>query len=150
MTSFVVLALVLNPAFLVQCFKMGNSEEFTDDGHFRLLLLHNNDLHSHFIETDVYSAPCSKEDVKVDKCYGGFARMKQAVNDATAEAKIKNISTIFLNAGDSFHGTPFYTLYKRKIVAPMMESLGLDVMVISTYNMYFDFEDYSVMTVVVS
>lgn len=96
---------------------------------FRLQILHNNDLHARFLETDAYSASCPKEFVAANKCFGGFARTKQAVNEAMQEAKKQNIPSIFLNAGDSFQGTPYYTIFKWQIVAKLIDTLGIDVMV---------------------
>lgn len=42
---------------------------------FDFLLLHNNDMHGRFDETDEYTNQCEAEDKKLNKCYGGFARV---------------------------------------------------------------------------
>lgn len=99
-------------------------------GHFQLQIVHNNDMHARFAETDKFSASCPSDYAKNNQCYGGYARTKQAAVDAIEEANKRNISSIFLNAGDSFQGTPYYTIYKWKIVAPLVDALGIDVMVI--------------------
>lgn len=39
------------------------------DGNFELIILHNNDMHGRFEETDEYTNQC-----KGSKCFGGFAR----------------------------------------------------------------------------
>lgn len=39
------------------------------------IILHNNDMHSRFEQTNVNSESCPPEDVKNNKCYGGFARV---------------------------------------------------------------------------
>lgn len=44
-------------------------------GGFELIILHNNDMHARFQETDAMSKMCSKEDIMLNKCYGGFARV---------------------------------------------------------------------------
>ncbi|XKL64907.1 hypothetical protein PGB90_004993 [Kerria lacca] len=95
---------------------------------FSVQILHNNDVHAHFGEIDEFCNLCPSNFVQENKCYGGLARMKQAANEAIAAAKKQNISTIFLNAGDSFMGTPYYTLYKWRITASLIDSLGLDAM----------------------
>lgn len=96
---------------------------------FKLQILHNNDMHSRFDEINKYGDPCSRKQIKENKCYGGFARMKQAAKDAAKSALKQNISTVFINAGDTFQGTSYYSVFKRKIVAPLIDSLQLDVMV---------------------
>lgn len=42
---------------------------------FEFLLLHNNDMHGRFDETDEYTNQCEKQDKILNKCYGGFARV---------------------------------------------------------------------------
>lgn len=42
---------------------------------FEFLLLHNNDMHGRFDETDEYTNQCEVQDKKLNKCYGGFARV---------------------------------------------------------------------------
>lgn len=50
-----------------------NSNE--SDTTFEFILLHNNDMHGRFDETDEYTNQCEDEDKKLNKCYGGFARV---------------------------------------------------------------------------
>ena len=95
----------------------------------RLLVIHNNDMHARFEQTNAYGAPCSLSSVKWNRCYGGFARMKTAIREAIEQAKRNNIPSIVLNAGDSFQGTPYYDIKKWHIVQPLLESLHIDVMV---------------------
>ncbi|XP_065212245.1 protein 5NUC-like [Planococcus citri] len=101
---------------------------------FRLQILHNNDLHSRFVETDEYSASCPEEYVKQNKCYGGFARMKKAADDARQQAKNQGVPSIFINAGDIFEGTPYYTIYKWQIASELIDKLGLDVMTLGNHE----------------
>ena len=91
---------------------------------FRLLLIHNNDMHSRFEETNAYGAPCKR-----NQCYGGFARMKTAIEMAKEEAKRDGIPYLVINAGDTFQGSPYYDALKGNIVQPLLESLSIDVMV---------------------
>lgn len=39
------------------------------------LVLHNNDMHARFEQTNVNGGKCLKEDADSNKCYGGFARV---------------------------------------------------------------------------
>lgn len=105
-----------------------------DEGHFKLLVIHTNDMHSRFLETDEYGSVCSKEHVHQNRCYGGFARVKRAVDDAKLEADRKNVSRIFLNAGDMFQGSVFYSILKWKVVADLIQPLGIDVMCLGNHE----------------
>lgn len=40
-----------------------------------LIILHNNDMHARFEQTDALSKECRQDDVLLSKCYGGFARI---------------------------------------------------------------------------
>lgn len=42
---------------------------------FELIILHNNDMHARFEQTDAMSKLCNNEDVLHNRCYGGFARV---------------------------------------------------------------------------
>jgi len=39
------------------------------------IILHSNDMHARFEQTNVNSGPCLPEDANTNKCYGGFARV---------------------------------------------------------------------------
>lgn len=99
------------------------------NGEFQLLLLHTNDMHSRFDENNQYGSSCSDELKRNGKCYGGFARLKQAVREARKDAENRGISSVFLNAGDTFQGTVYYSLLKWKVVADLIGTLDIDVMV---------------------
>ncbi|XP_054262335.1 protein 5NUC-like [Macrosteles quadrilineatus] len=99
---------------------------------FNILLLHNNDMHARFQQADRYLGLCPND--SSPDCYGGFARVK-----ATAEAKKKDAAqagrpTIFLNAGDTFQGTPYYTFFKWPIVSQFIDMLGIDVMSLGNHE----------------
>jgi 5'-nucleotidase len=95
-----------------------------------LIILHNNDMHARFEQTGVSTPKCSAADVTSNKCFGGFARVANVVRryrkDA-AEGKIPPV--LYLNAGDTYAGTPWFTLYTDKITAEFMKILKPDVTV---------------------
>lgn len=38
-------------------------------------ILHNNDIHARFEQTNKYGAVCTQEDANMNKCFGGVARV---------------------------------------------------------------------------
>lgn len=42
---------------------------------FKLIILHNNDMHSRFDQINSHDFRCSKEEAAADECFGGFARI---------------------------------------------------------------------------
>lgn len=92
-----------------------------------ILLLHTNDMHAHFLPVDQDIGSCANDTSTA--CYGGFARLKYVTDLKIKEAAEEGRQTIYLNAGDSYQGTAYYTFYKWKIVSEMVSLLGLDVVV---------------------
>lgn len=95
----------------------------------KLQVLHTNDMHARFQETDAHSGPCVRP-----PCYGGFARLKTAVDRFREDGSRQGWSTIFLNAGDTYQGTIFFTLFKDKIVSELLNMMSIDVMVSSAQH----------------
>lgn len=87
-------------------------------GQFRLTVLHTNDMHSHYEET------CDR-----GRCAGGFARLRAALDAERARARADGSASVYLVAGDSFHGTPYYDELGWEPVADFVGGLGVDAMV---------------------
>lgn len=39
------------------------------------IILHNNDMHARFEQTNKYGSVCNQDDASMNKCFGGFARV---------------------------------------------------------------------------
>jgi len=94
-----------------------------------LVLLHANDMHSRFDETDLNCNECRENDASLGHCYGGFARLAQFVGDERRLANESGLRSLFLVAGDTFQGTPYYSLFHWEPVAEFINQLRPDVMV---------------------
>ena len=100
------------------------------DGNFELIILHNNDMHARFEQTGVLSDKCTKEDAAINKCYGGFARVAHEVREYRTKAAAGEIpSVLYLNAGDTYTGTPWFALYKDEIASDFLKILKPDAIV---------------------
>jgi 2',3'-cyclic-nucleotide 2'-phosphodiesterase (5'-nucleotidase family) len=51
----------------------------TLNGEFTLTIVHNNDVHAHFDQINVYSGECTDGQAREGKCYGGEARRNQFI-----------------------------------------------------------------------
>jgi len=94
-----------------------------------LVLLHANDMHSRFDETDLYCNECREDDASLGRCYGGFARVSQFVRSERRLANESGWPSLFLVAGDTFQGTPYYSLFHWKPVVDFINQLRPAVMV---------------------
>lgn len=87
-----------------------------------LTILHTNDIHSHLDESNKYGGKCFDEKGPNSTCVGGVARIA---------AKVKQIretvpGALFMNGGDFFQGTPYYTLFKENVISAVMSVMGYD------------------------
>ncbi|XP_023172544.2 protein 5NUC-like [Drosophila hydei] len=98
------------------------------------IILHNNDMHSRFEQTNVNSESCPPEDVKNNKCYGGFARVAHEVRKHRAEAKNGGTPVFYLNAGDTYAGTAWFTIFKHKIASDFLNKLKPDAMSLGNHE----------------
>ncbi len=97
---------------------------------YTLTILHTNDFHARFEPISKYDSGCSAEDNDAGECFGGSARLVTAVADARARSN----NSILVDGGDQFQGTLFYTYYKGKLAAEMMNKLGYDGMTVGNHE----------------
>ena len=109
-----------------------SSQPVFADGHksFEITILHTNDFHARFRPISKYDNNCSAENNAEGKCFGGSARLISAIEDARSRHK----NTILLDGGDQFQGTLFYTTYKGKVAAEMMNKMQYDGMAVGNHE----------------
>ena len=97
---------------------------------YSLTILHTNDFHARFEPISAYDSGCSEEDNQAGECFGGSARLMTAIS----EAKESNPNHLLVDGGDQFQGTLFYTYYKGKLAAEMMNQMGYDAMTVGNHE----------------
>ncbi|XP_055627312.1 apyrase-like [Toxorhynchites rutilus septentrionalis] len=115
----VILQLLLTTAI----FAFGSSEEL-----FPLSIIHINDFHARFEETNYGGSSCFPE--AGDICIGGYARTVTAVKELLKT----RVNPIFLNAGDNFQGTLWYNLYRWSLTATFLNMLPAEAMTIGNHE----------------
>lgn len=95
-------------------------------------ILHINDLHSRLAPIGRGGSPCGPDKDAAGECAGGAARLATAV--AARRAAAGNAPVAFLNAGDAFQGSLFYTMHKGLAEAEVLEALGTDVMMLGNHE----------------
>ncbi len=93
-------------------------------------ILHTNDFHSRVEPISKYDSPCSAEDNTEGKCFGGYARLVTAVE----EARARNPDALLFSGGDQFQGSLFYTYYKGKVAAEIMNTMQYDGMTVGNHE----------------
>lgn len=95
-----------------------------------ITILHSNDFHSKVEPISKYDGPCAAEDNAAGECFGGYARMVTAV----AEARERHPDALLFDGGDRFQGSLFYTFYKGKVAAEIMNTLQYDGMTVGNHE----------------
>ncbi|NSX53413.1 bifunctional metallophosphatase/5'-nucleotidase [Parasulfitobacter algicola] len=102
----------------------------TASADYSLTILHTNDFHARFEPISKYDSPCSAEDNDAGECFGGSARLVTTINDARARSN----NSILVDGGDQFQGSLFYTYYKGKLAAEMMNKMAYDAMTVGNHE----------------
>ena len=97
---------------------------------YNLTILHTNDFHARFEPVSKYDSGCREGDNAEGKCFGGSARLVTAIADARARSN----NSILVDGGDQFQGSLYYTYYKGKVAAEMMNKLGYDGMTVGNHE----------------
>ncbi|KAI9292749.1 Metallo-dependent phosphatase, partial [Neoconidiobolus thromboides FSU 785] len=101
-----------------------------EDSDYDLTILHTNDVHSRYDQSNKYGTDCTKAQIENKQCYGGLARLKTAID----QLREKHPNNLLLDGGDEFQGTMYYTYYKGDITARAMNYLKYDVMTIGNHE----------------
>lgn len=119
-TTAIVLVIVLNDS------EDENNDVNDNDELFQLSIIHINDFHARFEETNENSLPCRDD----QKCIGGFARLKTVVDQLMEKRK----NAILLNAGDNFQGTFWYNLLRYNVTTHFLNFLPTDAIVLGNHE----------------
>ncbi|KAK5996001.1 5'-nucleotidase [Cladobotryum mycophilum] len=105
--------------------KRGSIIDFT--GHRNISFFHVNDVHAHLDQYVKAGTDC-KDPTK--GCFGGYARIKTKVDELRAQQP----ENLWLNAGDEFQGTLFYTFYGGEKIAETINDLKFDAMTLGNHE----------------
>lgn len=90
---------------------------------FPVSIIHLNDMHARFDETNMFSNTCKPD----DDCIGGYARVITKVKELLVAKADKN--PIYLNVADNFQGTLWYNIYRWNVTSYFLNLLPADAMV---------------------
>lgn len=96
--------------------------------HFPITIIHFNDMHARFDETNEQSNTCKEGDF----CIGGYARVVAKVKQLKAEKLDKN--PIFLNAADNFQGTLWYNEFRWNVTSHFLNLYPADATTIGNHE----------------
>lgn len=122
-------------AVSASAFAMSASASFAD---YTLNILHINDWHSRIESNNKFESTCSAEEEGKGECIGGAARLVTALKQERDKLAGQNV--LFLDAGDNFQGSLFYTTYKGKAEGEFLNQMKPDAMTLGNHE-FDDGED---------
>ncbi|KAL8583251.1 hypothetical protein ACOMHN_043086 [Nucella lapillus] len=99
-------------------------------GAFKMTIMHTNDVHARFDQTNSRSGECSSSDAAEDKCFGGFPRLYSKVK----EIRANHSNVVLVDAGDQFQGTIWFYAYGSNITSHFMNQMGYDIMSLGNHE----------------
>lgn len=101
---------------------------------FSMTILHTNDFHSRIEPINKYDSTCGSKDIEAGKCFGGSARFLTKVKERRDAIQGTGGNVALFDGGDQFQGSLFYTYYKGKVAAEMMNAIGYDAMTVGNHE----------------
>ncbi|MBW3696241.1 bifunctional metallophosphatase/5'-nucleotidase [Vibrio sp. T187] len=102
----------------------------------KMVLAHINDTHSYFEPTSLQlSLKVNNSIIEPYVSAGGFARIATRFKQIKSEATRQGKGTLFLHAGDCFQGTLYFSLFKGRANADLLNSLEIDAMTLGNHEL---------------
>lgn len=93
----------------------------------RTAFFHVNDVHAHLDEFSSSGTDCTRPE---RGCYGGYARIKEVIEDNRPNYN----DSLWLNVGDEFQGTLFYSFYGGEKIAETLNQLNFSAMTLGNHE----------------
>ncbi|MGO2161606.1 MAG: bifunctional metallophosphatase/5'-nucleotidase [Vibrio toranzoniae] len=102
----------------------------------KIVLAHINDTHSYFEPTSLQlSLKMNNHIIEPYVSTGGFARISTRFKQIEQDAKRQKFGTLFLHAGDCFQGTLYFSLFKGRANADLLNALNIDAMTLGNHEL---------------
>lgn len=95
--------------------------------HVTTAFFHINDVHAHLDEFSSSGTDCTRPE---RGCFGGYSRVKTVIE----EQRPKYNDSLWLNVGDEFQGTLFYSFYGGEKIAQTLNDLEFDAMTLGNHE----------------
>lgn len=126
MLTVIATITILVLIFTENGFNDGGNDAEEREEFFQLSIIHINDFHARFEETNEQSLSC----LEGQNCIGGFARMKTVVDSL----KLKRPNAIFLNAGGNFQGTFWFNLLRFNVTSHFLNLMPADATTLGNHE----------------
>ncbi|KAF3049014.1 hypothetical protein E8E11_004191 [Didymella keratinophila] len=101
--------------------------QLSSEGDYNITFFHVNDVHAHLDEFSSSGTDCTRPE---RGCYGGYARIKTVVE----EQRPNYNNSLWLNVGDEFQGTLFYSFYGGEKIAETLNQMNFSAMTLGNHE----------------
>ncbi|KAL1646484.1 hypothetical protein SLS61_007846 [Didymella pomorum] len=101
--------------------------QLSGEGNYNITFFHVNDVHAHLDEFSSSGTDCTRPE---RGCYGGYARIKTVVE----EQRPNYNNSLWLNVGDEFQGTLFYSFYGGEKIAETLNQMNFSAMTLGNHE----------------
>ncbi|KAJ4403164.1 hypothetical protein N0V91_006740 [Didymella pomorum] len=101
--------------------------QLSGEGNYNITFFHVNDVHAHLDEFSSSGTDCTRPE---RGCYGGYARIKTVVG----EQRPNYNNSLWLNVGDEFQGTLFYSFYGGEKIAETLNQMNFSAMTLGNHE----------------
>ncbi|KAH7069818.1 Metallo-dependent phosphatase-like protein [Paraphoma chrysanthemicola] len=96
-------------------------------GNYNISFFHVNDVHAHLDQFSSSGTDCTRPE---RGCYGGYSRIKTVIEDQRPNYN----DSLWLNVGDEFQGTLFYSFYGGEKIAETLNQMDFDAMTLGNHE----------------
>lgn len=100
----------------------------------KITILHVNDMHARFEETNENSGKCTPFEDKYGFCFGGFPRLSSALKMFKKQAESEGRIVLVLNGGDIFQGSLYYNFFKGEVCSKLVPFLNFDASAVGNHE----------------
>ncbi|KAJ4313763.1 hypothetical protein N0V94_006779 [Neodidymelliopsis sp. IMI 364377] len=101
--------------------------DIDSEGNYNISFFHVNDVHAHLDEFRSSGTDCTDPS---KGCFGGYSRIKTIVE----ERRPNYNDSLWLNVGDEFQGTLFYSFYGGEKIAETLNQLNFSAMTLGNHE----------------
>ncbi|KAJ4339790.1 hypothetical protein N0V87_002990 [Didymella glomerata] len=101
--------------------------QLSGEDNYNITFFHVNDVHAHLDEFSSSGTDCTRPE---RGCYGGYARIKTVVEDQRPNYN----NSLWLNVGDEFQGTLFYSFYGGEKIAETLNQMNFSAMTLGNHE----------------
>ncbi|KAJ4371787.1 hypothetical protein N0V86_008341 [Didymella sp. IMI 355093] len=101
--------------------------QLSAEGNYNITFFHVNDVHAHLDEFSSSGTDCTRPE---RGCYGGYARIKTVIE----EQRPNYNNSLWLNVGDEFQGTLFYSFYGGEKIAETLNQMNFSAMTLGNHE----------------